>query len=80
MDTPSGLDLTTGTAYDPSIQADATLTLALPKQGLRSDKAGPLVGELWLADIGVPPELYAKPSIGIRVRTPFSRDDIVRLF
>lgn len=79
LDTPSGIDLTTGEVHDPAIRADATLTLALPKQGLRSEAAAPFVGELWLADIGVPPELYAKLSIGLRVRSPFSKDDIVRI-
>lgn len=79
LDTPSGINLTTGTTYDPAIVADATLTLALPKQGLRADEAVNHVGELWLADIGVPPELYVRSPIGMRIRSPFSRNDIVRI-
>ncbi|MCP3990974.1 MAG: NAD(P)H-hydrate epimerase, partial [Actinomycetia bacterium] len=59
LDVPSGLDTTTGTVFDPVIRADATMTLALPKAGLRVPEAGRVVGELYLADISVPPELYA---------------------
>jgi NAD(P)H-hydrate epimerase len=58
LDTPSGLDTTTGIPGEPCIQASATLTLALPKQGLLTPQASRYVGDLYLADIGVPPELY----------------------
>ena len=36
LDTPSGIDTTTGTVFDPAIKATATMTLALPKAGLRA--------------------------------------------
>ncbi|MEM9563932.1 MAG: NAD(P)H-hydrate epimerase [Actinomycetota bacterium] len=52
LDTPSGLDVTTGDAPGRSVAADATVTLALPKIGLRHAAA---VGELYLGDISVPP-------------------------
>ncbi len=77
LDTPSSLDLTSGQVYDPAIRATATLTLALPKQGLLSPQAKPFVGELYLADIGVPPELYAK--MGVVVPPLFVESDIIRL-
>ena len=35
LDAPSGIDITTGTVFDPTIAATATMTLALPKEGLR---------------------------------------------
>ena len=57
LDTPSGLDLTTGTAGTPAVSANATLTLALPKVGLLD---APSVGELYLADISVPPLVYQR--------------------
>ncbi len=79
LDVPSGIDTTTGVAHDPSIRAAATMTLALPKQGLRSPGVVPQVGELYLADISVPPELYASPSLGLAVPPIFSTSDIVRL-
>ncbi|MDA1173567.1 MAG: NAD(P)H-hydrate epimerase [Chloroflexi bacterium] len=79
LDVPSGVDAGSGVVYDPAIIADATLTLGLPKTGLRNPDAHAAIGELYLADIGIPPELYAKPSIGIRVRSPFAESDIVKL-
>ena len=57
LDVPSGVDTTTAVVHDPAIRATATLTLALPKEGLRDDAARKRVGELYLADISVPPGL-----------------------
>lgn len=77
LDVPSGVDSTRGSAYDPAIRATATMTLALPKEGIRLTRAH--VGELYLADISVPPELYAKPAIGLGVPTLFSESEILEL-
>lgn len=63
LDVPSGIDSTTGEAPGPSIAADLTMTLALPKTGL----AVPGVGELWLADIGIPVEVYRRMQLEIPV-------------
>ncbi len=79
LDTPSGLDTTTGIPGSPCIQAAATLTLALPKTGLVASTAKQFIGDLYLADIGVPPELYAAPSLRLHVISPFSEDTIVKL-
>ncbi len=51
LDTPSGLDVTTGATPGVVVSAAATLTLALPKVGLRGAAQA---GELYLADISVP--------------------------
>jgi NAD(P)H-hydrate epimerase len=80
LDTPSGLDTSTGTRYEPAIQAAATMTLALPKEGLRSETGRVLVGELYLADISVPPGLYASPALGLSVGPLFAKEDIVRVW
>lgn len=78
LDLPSGVDASSGRAHDVSIAPDATLTLAMPKEGLRL--AGPhRVGELYLADIGVPTSVY-HPLVGRAIRSPFSRSDIVRIW
>lgn len=53
LDVPSGLEATTGETPGVVVRAERTLTLALPKTGLRE-----LPGELYLADIGIPPEVY----------------------
>ena len=58
LDTPSGLDLTTGVPGKPTIKANATMTIALPKLGLYKMKASKLIGDLYLADISVPPQVY----------------------
>ena len=39
LDTPSGLDLTSGTVHNPTVKANATLTLAMPKVGLFNTEA-----------------------------------------
>jgi len=80
LDVPSGLDAATGRALDPTVEATATMTLALPKQGLRGDTVRPLVGELYLADIGVPPQLYARPPLALQVPDIFATHDLVRLW
>ena len=79
LDAPSGVDTTTGVVFDPAIRATATITLALPKAGLRAPGVGPHVGELYLADISVPPELYAEPALGLNVGPIFAKSDIVHL-
>ena len=79
LDAPSGVDTTTGTVFDPAISATATMTLALPKEGLRAPGVDTHVGELYLADISVPPELYAQPALALTVAHLFAQNDIVRL-
>jgi NAD(P)H-hydrate epimerase len=53
LDVPSGLNATTGETPGTVVRPDRTLTLALPKTGLHR-----VTGELYLADIGIPPEVY----------------------
>jgi NAD(P)H-hydrate epimerase len=77
VDLPSGLDARTGHPYDPCIRADATLTLALPKTGLLAPAARPVIGELAMADIGIPTEVYDR--IGVRVGPVFAEQSIVRV-
>jgi len=63
LDAPSGLDTTTGAAPGACVRAAATVTLALPKTGL--DAAA--VGDLWLADIGIPAEVYRRVGLEVPV-------------
>jgi NAD(P)H-hydrate epimerase len=79
LDTPSGLELTTGQVFEPTVRATATMTLALPKEGLRYETGKGVAGELYLADISVPPDLFGEPGIEIEVGAIFAKDDIVRL-
>lgn len=77
LDAPSGLDTTTGHAAAPCARATATLTLALPKAGLLMPEAKPYVGDLYVADISVPPGLYRR--LGMEIGALFAGDTIVRL-
>jgi NAD(P)H-hydrate epimerase len=79
LDAPSGVDTTTGRVFDPAIRAAATMTLALPKEGLRAPGVEKHVGELYLADISVPPSLYAGPGLELDVEPVFAQGDVVRL-
>lgn len=80
LDAPSGVDTGSGAVFDPAIRATATMTLALPKTGLRAPAAAAHVGELYLADISVPPQLYAAPPLGLTVGPIFTESDVVRLW
>lgn len=80
LDVPSGLDSTTGVIFEPTVRATATMTLALPKTGFCADGARAITGRLYLADIGVPPELYADPKLALAVGPIFARDDLIGLY
>ena len=77
LDTPSGLDTTTGVPGTLVINAAATLTLALPKVGLTTPQAKSHVGQLYLADISVPPQLYQR--LGIQVGSLFASNPIIAI-
>ena len=63
IDLPSGLDTTTGEARGECVKADATLMLAIAKSGCLASGSRPFVGQLWLADIGVPAEAYREVGV-----------------
>ena len=67
LDTPSGVDSTTGETPGEYIHARWTMTLALPKTGLLPDKTG----ELILADIGIPAGAYAWNTLQLKYTPPF---------
>jgi NAD(P)H-hydrate epimerase len=55
LDLPSGMDATSGESPGISVNSESTLTLALPKTGLRKYR-----GSVYLGDIGIPPQLYRR--------------------
>ena len=61
LDVPSGLDATTGATPGEFVNATTTMTLALPKTGLDADA----VGRLWLADIGIPKDVYRRVGVDL---------------
>jgi NAD(P)H-hydrate epimerase len=74
LDTPSGVNVTDGSVPGLAVSADATMTLALPKVGLRNASQ---LGALYLADISVPPSVYT--AMGVGPVPDFSRSSILRL-
>ncbi len=77
IDLPSGLDPDRGEPLGVAIRAAVTVTLALPKTGLLRTPARNLVGELLLADIGIPPQLYDR--FDVDARGCFVDGDLVRV-
>lgn len=63
VDVPSGLDADTGVAYSPTVRADVTVTLGLPKPGLMKTDT-----ELVVVDIGTPLEAYRAVGVEVEAR------------
>ena len=57
VDCPTGLDCDSGALDPAALPADLTVTFAHPKVGLLRFPGAEAVGELAVADIGIPPEL-----------------------
>ncbi len=55
VDLPSGLNADTGALDPASVAADLTVTFACPKAGFYKFPAADALGELVIADIGIPP-------------------------
>lgn len=73
LDLPSGVNATSGETPGQYVRADQTLTLALPKPGL----SHPDAGEIFLADIGIPPQVYQQ--LGIHFNPFFGNDYLLKL-
>ena len=67
VDLPSGLDAETGNVNGPCVRATLTVTFALPKFGLLVYPGASFVGELVVADIGMPRQVMAAPAISVQV-------------
>ena len=59
IDVPSGLDADTGVAPGEAVRADATITFSRPKRGFAQASAQSYIGNLTVADIGIPDDLLA---------------------
>ncbi len=57
IDLPTGLNADTGEVDHGTIPADLTITLACPKQGFFFFPGRAYIGELFVGDIGLPPEM-----------------------
>lgn len=74
LDAPTGLNTSTGRADGPVVNADATVTLSLPKLGL---SGSPHIGDLYLADISVPASVAESVS-GVAA-PPFRQGAVLQL-
>ena len=63
VDVPSGLDATTGQAFEPCVGAAATCTLTAMKAGLWSESGRRHAGAIWVADIGMPVAAWRRCGI-----------------
>jgi NAD(P)H-hydrate epimerase len=80
VDIPSGMDPDSGHPKKDCIRADSTATLALPKTGILKPGANKLAGEIFLVDIGVPPEVYSRFGIDPRkIQSLFSGNRVRKL-
>jgi len=77
LDVPTGIDATTGELFEPLVPAVTTLALDLPKQGLLEPSARPYIGELFLADLGIPRLVYER--LGVHLGDLYSQGPIVRI-
>lgn len=77
VDLPSGMHPDTGEPLGVTIRAALTVTLALPKRGLLTTRSHALVGDLLLADIGIPPQAFDR--LTIETRGLFDGGDLVRI-
>jgi NAD(P)H-hydrate epimerase len=77
LDLPSGVDAATGALATPHIQADATLARAWPAPALLREPGRSVCGEIYLADIGIPPALYARA--GVEAAALFAGGPLLRL-
>ena len=73
LDVPSGVNADSGETPGFAVLPARTLTLGLPKQGLTRENAG----ELWLADLGIPPGVFARA--GVSFSPIFGRETRLRL-
>lgn len=79
LDIPSGVESTSGEIAKPAVKADATLTLALPKTAFLNENTKDYTGEIYLADISIPFELYDDLKLNLHDKYIFSDSDIIRI-
>ncbi len=77
VDVPTGVNATTGEVSTPAIEACTTLALDLPKRGIFELMARSHVGEIYLADTGIPLRVHER--LGISTGGIFNEGPIVRV-
>ncbi|HZF09041.1 MAG TPA: NAD(P)H-hydrate dehydratase [Thermoanaerobaculia bacterium] len=70
VDIPSGLHGSRGEIFGPHVEADLTVTFAAPKIAHVFPPAAGAVGELVVADLGIPPSLVEAAPGGLHLLDP----------
>jgi hydroxyethylthiazole kinase-like uncharacterized protein yjeF len=78
LDLPSGLTADTG-LKGPCVTADVTVALGLPTVGLQPAIVHPYVGDLYLADLGIPAAAWRAAGVVAEPQALFGRGPLVRL-
>jgi hydroxyethylthiazole kinase-like uncharacterized protein yjeF len=76
LDLPSGLGADVG-LKGPCVTADVTVALGAPTLGLAQRISHAYIGDLYLADLGIPPEAWR--VAGVEIPPVFPRGPLVRL-
>jgi hydroxyethylthiazole kinase-like uncharacterized protein yjeF len=78
LDLPSGVSADTG-LRGPCVTADVTVALGLPSLGLRPAIVHAYLGDLYLADLGIPPAAWRAAGVTLVGASPFAGGPLVRL-
>ena len=74
---PSGVSADTGLT-GPSLHADVTVALGMPTAGLFEPIVAPYAGELVVADVGIPHEVWHEAGVVVPAEL-FAQGPLVRL-
>ncbi len=79
VDVPSGIDATSGKYLATAVKADLTVTFAAAKCGLYLYPAADYVGQLVIADIGIPQAAYQQLADSQRIIEVLTADCLILL-
>jgi NAD(P)H-hydrate epimerase len=67
IDIPTGVNADTGEVMGAAVEADLTVTMALPKRGLVLHPGASCAGTVRIADLGIPCEIIDQEKIGVNL-------------
>ncbi|MDP4206778.1 MAG: NAD(P)H-hydrate epimerase [Bacteroidota bacterium] len=79
FDIPSGIDPDKGMIYPKYIKPTATMTIGLPKSSFAIPETRDILGRLFVADIGIPPDLFKQYFPDIDTTGLFSLSEIIEI-
>lgn len=79
LQAPAGLDPDEGTPGEGTVHASATLALGLPTHAVIGPDAADHVGDLFVADLGAPREVYDAVGLSVETGALFATASVLRL-